>query len=84
MNLKTRRTKNVFLCSCHYCKQDEIVNTKFLGIVQLTNLSSAEIMDVLKKFLTAKYIDLSKILFSVLDGTNSLSGKQGFTTTDSK
>ena len=32
-------------------------------------------MDVLKKFLTAKNIDLSKIFFSVLDGTNSMSGK---------
>ena len=59
----------------YYCKQDEIVNTKSLGIVRLTNLSSAEIMDVLKKFLTSKNIDLSKILFSVLDGTNSMSGK---------
>ena len=59
----------------YYCKQDEIVKTMFLVIVRLTNLSSAEIMDALKKIFTAKNIDLSKILFSILDGTNSTSGK---------
>lgn len=59
-----------------YSQVDKIVKTRFLGIMRLTRLRAADIMDVLMKFLSAKNIDVKKILFSVLDGTNTMSGKK--------
>ena len=48
----------------------------FLGIVNLKGKTAAEIMNVVQKFFTAKSLRIHTILFSVLDGTNSMSGKK--------
>ena len=49
--------------------------TSFLGILNLKRKTAAEIMDVIKNFFLAKSVKLDKIMLSVLDGTNSMSGK---------
>ena len=37
---------------------------------------AAEIMDVIQTFFSAKSLKINTVLFSVLDGTNSISGKK--------
>ena len=60
----------------YYCVADRKVKTSFLGIVNLHGKTAAQIMDTIKLFFMAKQITLKKVTFSVLDGTNSMSGKK--------
>ena len=50
--------------------------TKFFGILKLEKTNAADIMDLMKKFFLAKGVNVEKILFSVLDGTNAMSGRK--------
>ena len=59
----------------YFSNDKKEVVTKFLGIVNLKGKTSAEIMDVIKKFFAAKSIKLENLMFSVLEGTNAMSGK---------
>ena len=59
----------------YYSNKAQKVVTSFSGILNLKGKTAAEIMDVMKNFFLAKSIKLDKIMFSVLDGTNSMSGK---------
>ena len=52
------------------------VKTTFFGIVNLNGKTAAQVMDIVNQFFLAKNIKLDKILFSVLDGTNAMSGKK--------
>ena len=72
-NSSHKETFSMFVT--YYSFKEEKVVTSFLGIVNLKGKKAAEIMDVIKKFFEAKSINLGKVFFSVLDGTNSMSGK---------
>ena len=63
----------MFVTCCSNKAQKAV--TSFLGILNLKGKTAAEITDVIKNFFLAKSIKLDKIIFSVLDGTNSMSGK---------
>ena len=58
----------------YYSNKAQKAVTSSLGILNLKGKTTAEIMDVIKNFFLAKSIKLDKIMFSVLDGTNSMSG----------
>ena len=60
--------------TCNSNKAQKVV-TSFLGILNLKEKTADEIMDVIKNFYLAKSTKLDKIMFSVLVGTNSMSGK---------
>ena len=59
----------------YYSNKAQKAVTSYLGILNLKGKTAAEIMDIIKNFFLAKSIKLDKIMFSVLDGTNSVSGK---------
>ena len=48
----------------------------FFDTVNLNGKTVAQFMDVVNQFFLAKNIKLYKILFSILDGTNAMSGKK--------
>ena len=50
--------------------------TKIFGILKLEKTNAADIMDLMKTFFVAKGVNVQKILFSVLDGTNTMSGRK--------
>ena len=54
----------------------ECLKTKFFGILKLEKTNPADIMELMKKFFVAKGVNVEKILFSVLDGTNTMSGRK--------
>ena len=58
----------------YYSNKAQKAVTSCLGILNLKGKTAAEIMDVIKNFFLAKSIKLDKIMLSVLDGTNSMSG----------
>ena len=60
----------------YYSKRFQEIKTPFLGIVNLKGKTSSEIMDVILKFFQAKSLNMGTVFFSVLDGTNSMSGKK--------
>ena len=69
--------KETFLMFVTYLSSTEqIIKTTFLGIVNLKGKTASQIMDVAQKFFTTKSLRIDTILFSVLDGTNSMSGKK--------
>ena len=55
---------------------EQKIKMTFLGIVNLKGKTAEEIVNVVQKFFTAKSLRIHTILFSVLDGTNSMSGKK--------
>ena len=59
----------------YYSNKPQKVVTSFLEILNLKGKTAAEIMDIIKNFFLAKSIKLDKIMFSALDGTNSMGGK---------
>ena len=61
----------------YYSISDRQVKTCFLGILNLNGKKATQIMNTLKLFCEAKQIILEGVLFSVLDGTNAMSGKEG-------
>ena len=62
----------VIYCSKHF----QEIKTSFLGIVNLKGKTSSEILDVILKFFQAKSLNIGTVFFTVLDGTNSVSGKK--------
>ena len=54
---------------------EQKIKTSFLNIVNLKGKTAPEIMDVIQKFITAKSLRIDTVLFSVLDVTNFMSGK---------
>ena len=58
----------------YYSNKAQKAVTSSLGILNLKGKTAAEIMDVIKNFFLAKSIKLDKIMLSVLDGTNYMSG----------
>ena len=48
----------------------------FFDTVNLNGKTVAQFMDVVNQFFLAKNIKLDKILFSILDGNNAMSGKK--------
>ena len=52
------------------------VKMTFFGIANLNGKTAAQVMDAVNQFFLAKNIKLDKIFFSVLDGTNAMSGKK--------
>ena len=60
----------------YYSKHFQEIKTSFLGIVNLKGKTSSEIMDVILKFFQAKSLNIGTVFFSVLHGTNSMSGKK--------
>ena len=61
----------------YYSVSDRQVKTCFLGILNLNGQEATQITNTLKMFFGAKQIILERVLFSVLDGTNTMSGKVG-------
>ena len=61
----------------YYSVSDRQVKTCFLGILNLNGKKATQIMNTLKPFFEAKQIILERVLFSVLDGINAMSGKEG-------
>ena len=53
----------------------EYLKTKFFGILKLKKANTADIMDLMKKVFIAKGVNVEKIIFTVLDGTNTMSGR---------
>ena len=60
----------------YFSVNERKVKTSFLGIVNLKGKKAAEVMDVIKQFFEVKNIKVENIFFSVLDGTNAMSGKK--------
>ena len=56
---------------------DRQVKTCFLCILTLNGKKATQIMNTLKLIFEAKQIVLERVLFSVRDGTNAMSGKEG-------
>ena len=54
----------------------ECLKTKFFGILKIEKTNTADIMDSIKTFFTAKGINAEKILLSVLDGINTMTGRK--------
>ena len=52
----------------------ECLKTIFFGILKLEKANAADIMNLMKTFFVAKGVNASKNFFSVLDGTNTISG----------
>ena len=61
----------------YYSVSDCQVKTCFLGILHLNGKKAIQIMNIMKLFFEAKQIILERVLFSALDGTNAMSGKEG-------
>ena len=73
-NASHKETFSMFLT--YLSSTGQKIKTTFLGIVNLKGKTAAEVMDVIQKFFTAKSLRIDAIFFSVLDGTNSISGKK--------
>ena len=73
-NASHNETSSVFVT--YLSSTEHKIKTTFLGIVNFKGKMAAEIMDVAQKFFTAKSLTIDTILFSVLDRTNSMSGKR--------
>ena len=71
-NSSHRETFAIFLT--YFSETMECLKTKFFGILKLEKTNPADIMELMKKFFVAKGVNVEKILFSVLDGTNTMSG----------
>ena len=55
----------------------ECLKTHFFGILKLEKANAADIMNLMKTFFVAKGANASwKFFFSVLDGTNTISGRK--------
>ena len=54
----------------------EYLKTKVFGILKLKKANTADIMDLMKKFFIAKGVNVEKIIFTVWDGTKTMSGKK--------
>ena len=66
-----------FFIVCYVSFPHRVENeVTFLGIVNLKGKTAAEIIDVIQKFFTARSLRIDPLLFKVLDGTNSMSGKK--------
>ena len=61
----------------YYSVSDRQVKTCFLGILNLNGKKAMQIRNTLKLFFEAKQIILERLLFSVLDGPNAMSCKEG-------
>ena len=61
----------------YYSVSNRRVKTCFLGILNLNGKKATQIMNTLKLFFLANQIILERVLFSALDGTNAMSGKEG-------
>ena len=73
-NLSYRETFAIFLT--YFSETMECLKTKFFGILKFEKKNTADIMDSMKKFFAAKGINVEKILLSVLDGINTMSGRK--------
>ena len=74
---ESSRHKENFSMFLNYLSLVELkVKTTFFGIVNLNRQTAAQVMDIVNQFFLAKNITLDKMLFSVLDGTNTMSGKK--------
>ena len=54
----------------------ECLKTNFFGILKLEKTNVADIMGLMEKFFVAKGVNVKKILLSVSDQTNMMSGKK--------
>ena len=61
----------------YYSVSDRRVKTCFLGILNSNGMKATQIMNTLKLLFEAKQIILERVLFSVLDDTSAMSGKEG-------
>ena len=68
--------KNFSLFVTYLSSTEQKMKITFLGIVNLKGKTAAEIIDVIQKFFTAKSLRIDPLLFKVLGGTNSISGKK--------
>ena len=68
--------KKTFSMFVRYLSSTEQKIKTFFGILNLKGKTAEEIMNAIQKFFTAKSLRIDTILFSVLDGTNSMSGKK--------
>lgn len=74
MNQKMRPTRKLFQCfSCIFPQQSKQKN--FI-LENLNGKTTAEIMDFIQRFTTAKSPKIDTVLFSVLGVTSSMSGKK--------
>ena len=60
-----------------YSKSDHQVKICFHGILNLNGKNTTQFRDIMKFFFEFKQIILYKVLLSVFDGTNAMSGKEG-------
>ena len=68
--------ENFSMCLAYLSPVELKVKMNFFGIVNLNGKTAAQVMDVVNQFFLTKNVQLDKILFSVLDGTNAMSGKK--------
>ena len=73
-NSSHRETFAIFLT--YFSETMECLKTKFFGILILEKTNAADIMDLMKKCFVAKGVNVEKIFSSVLDGTNTMSGRK--------
>ena len=65
----------MFLSS--YPVSDGRLKTFYLGIINLNGKKATQIMNTLKLFFETTQTIHERVLFSLLDGTNAMSGKEG-------